>query len=395
MKSGPTVTRSTYPRQAKGKTKTVADLSGSDSDSYAHDEYGSSRARDAPGRKSVDKKMDAVRIAIGKKLFSTGCKLKFRSLSSTGPGYLTLSYDKGQFTHVEHRISLDYDSVQEMKYYLADEEDDPSGATITIDFDESEQLSFLAMQIVPNEDNGLSKFTNAYVPSPKKSDDSDSKVNKRYIAIEFRSNNEFRDFLKVMKEDEFLNVFVSEESKLVAEDANEYGSTLLEAAKKERKNRESSIGSPRLRKTRSSRPGAKASNKVLVVFPFGAGEVEIDRAAEGLNELHSASVSRAVVPVGEDSKAVLKTSDGEEGTGPNSSDDAETSENEKADSSEMTNSRAHFLTIHEEDNERLQPGEFLNDTLIDFWMQWYFVWLYVQVPCDKCACLIRFVLIHH
>jgi Ulp1 family protease len=84
-----------------------------------------------------------------------------------------------------------------------------------------------------------------------------------------------------------------------------------------------------------------------------------------------------VVPVGsEDSKAVLKTSDGEEGMGPNSSDGAETSENAKANSSKKTKSRAHSLTICEEDNERLQPGEFLNDTLIDFWMQWYVVSLY-------------------
>jgi Ulp1 family protease len=33
-------------------------------------------------------------------------------------------------------------------------------------------------------------------------------------------------------------------------------------------------------------------------------------------------------------------------------------------------SRGHFLTIREEDLSRLSPGEFLNDTLVDFWMQW-------------------------
>lgn len=347
----------------------------SDTDSYTYDDYGVPQARDAPGRKFVSKDMDAVRIAIGKRVFSTRCKLKFRSLSPEGlrPGYLTLSYDRGALSPpVDHNIRLDYDSVQEMKYYLADEEEDSTGTTIAIDFDESEQLSFLAMQIVPNEDNGLSKFTNAYVPSPKSADDSDSKVNKRYIAIEFRSNNEFRDFLKVMKEDEFLNTFVTEDSKLTAANADEYGRTLLEAARKERKDRESSIGSPRCR-TRSSRQGAKGSNKVMVVFPFGGGEVDTDRAAEGLNELHSASITKSLVPFGEITKTVLKISDGEEGAGLTSSDDAEMSENDKADSNEKANSRAHFLTIREEDNERLQPGEFLNDTLIDFWMQWYVV----------------------
>ena len=371
-KSGPNIPRSTQSRKTKGKIKVVEELS--DSGSYTYDQDGCAHAEDAPERKAVFKEMDAVRIAIGKKVFSTRCKLKFRSLSLEGKRlrYLTLSYDRGEKSaRIDHKINLDFDSVLEMKYYLADEEDS-TGSTIAIDFDESEQLSFLAMQIVPNEDNGLSKFTNAYVPSPNSGNDSDSKVNKRYIAIEFRSNNEFRDFLKVMREDKFLNAFLTEDSKLTMTNADEYGRTLLEAARKERINRESSIGSPRCR-TRSSRRSAKATNKILLVFPFGAGEVVTDQAAEGLKELYSASVSKAVVPFGEDTKAVLNTSDGKDGTGSTSSNDAESSETDKTDSNEKAKSRAHFLTIREEDNERLQPGEFLNDTLIDFWMQWYVV----------------------
>jgi hypothetical protein len=196
-----------------------------------------------------------------------------------------------------------------------------------------------------------------------------------------------------MREDEFLNVFVTKESKLTAADINEYGGILIEEGRKERQNRENSMGSPRLRRTRKSRHGAKASNEVMVVFPFGslgADEEEIDGAAAGLNELNSASVSRAIVPVGEGSKTALKTSDDDELTGPNSSDDAETAENDKGDSNEKSKPRAHFLTIREEDNERLQPGEFLNDTLIDFWMQWYVASPHVRL-LNGCPRLIRFL----
>jgi hypothetical protein len=34
-----------------------------------------------------------------------------------------------------------------------------------------------------------------------------------------------------------------------------------------------------------------------------------------------------------------------------------------------TRGRAHFLTVRVEDYVRLEPGVFLNDTLVDFWMK--------------------------
>jgi Ulp1 family protease len=61
-------------------------------------------------------------------------------------------------------------------------------------------------------------------------------------------------------------------------------------------------------------------------------------------------------------------------------DDANAEENEvdrNPDSSD-TSSRTHYLTIREDDRERLQPGQFLNDTLVDFWMSW-------------CVCLTAFL----
>jgi hypothetical protein len=45
-----------------------------------------------------------------------------------------------------------------MRYYLADEEENPLGTVVSVDFDESEELSFLAMKVTPIEDNGLQKI---------------------------------------------------------------------------------------------------------------------------------------------------------------------------------------------------------------------------------------------
>jgi Ulp1 family protease len=76
------------------------------------------------------------------------------------------------------------------------------------------------------------------------------------------------------------------------------------------------------------------------VFPFGfqADQETIDRAAHELMELNSASVSRVIDLVGNTKQAY---------------------------------SRANYVTIREGDKSRLKNGVYLNDNLIDFWMQWY------------------------
>ena len=107
----------------------------------------------------------------------------------------------------------------------------------------------------------------------------------------------------------------------------------------------------------------EASNMVYVVFPFGSGEVDTDPAAEGLRELGSASMFKSVDTFGSDTNTISKIY-GEEGMGPNLSHD------DKADSSKKLNSRNHFLTIGEGEYKCLLPEGWLNDTLVDFFMQW-------------------------
>ena len=158
----------------------------------------------------------------------------------------------------------------------------------------------------------------------------------------------------------------------------------------------------------------------MVVFPFGfsrADEEQIDGAAARLTELNSESLSRSFVWVGGGSKSALKTCNDDECVDAggiarrvnhpapgsiepvcvwllDSSDDSDTAENDERHlkDEKRASLRSHFITIREEDTDRLEPGEYLNDTLIDFWMQWYVASPHVMV-LNRCPHLIRFCLL--
>ena len=52
-------------------------------------------------------------------------------------------------------------------------------------------------------------------------------------------------------------------------------------------------------------------------------------------------------------------------------DDGDEDGNKEEDQVKDTSTRSRYLTIYETDRAKLQPGQFLNDTLVDFWMSWY------------------------
>jgi Ulp1 family protease len=89
------------------------------------------------------------------------------------------------------------------------------------------------------------------------------------------------------------------------------------------------------------------SNKVLLVYPFDGREDVIEEAARGLNEASIQIRNGSQIPV--QRAANTETESGE---------------------SQEKSVRAHYLTIRDEDRLRLINEEFLNDTLVDFWMQW-------------------------
>ena len=101
----------------------------------------------------------------------------------------------------------------------------------------------------------------------------------------------------------------------------------------------------------------KKDEENILTFPFGGDKAEIDQAARGLDYLGKLPDT---VDTGSASDGEASDTDGG-GTG-------------KAGGGQGTagklQGRAHFVTVRAGDYRRLDPGEFLNDTLIDFFIQW-------------------------
>jgi hypothetical protein len=115
----------------------------------------------------------------------------------------------------------------------------------------------------------------------------------------------------------------------------------------------------------------EASNIFELVFPFGASDIDTDRAAEGLSELGRASTfSKLVVPFGDDT---------------NGASDIDTDRAAVVPFDDDTYSPFRFLVIGKEENECLKPQGWLNDALVDFWMQWYVACRLLLL--DRCACM--------
>jgi hypothetical protein len=315
---------------------------------------------------------------------------------------------------VQHDIRLD--DLQEMKYYADDEADQ---STFVIDGDDDD-MAFLAMHINPTQANGLSTYSTSYDPTPRSTN-----AAKKYITVEFRSQDEFRKMLNKLRKDQHLEAFMSSDSKICSSQIKTYAAALLQHSEEEKEDRTSSLS------TRGRRHGVKKkkreTNEVLLVYPSTALDAYEDEIAADLHEAslrpiaattHSNIVEDEDVPLldngveGEDmdskpaaapigaimianaakhvgAAAMALVSWSEHPLPSESGPEAQETDRQppiRAESivSEVNSAKAldqdkakagksghrHFLTIREEDRERLDPTIYLNDTLVDFWMQW-------------------------
>ena len=149
----------------------------------------------------------------------------------------------------------------------------------------------------------------------------------------------FQAMLEQMRQHPDLGHWCTEDSEIEFYNLDKYTKALVDDSRKER-NERMSIS----RRTRSggSKKKKDSENKLLVVYPFGVDEAILSEAASGLKEL------------GGDLLGV-----GDHGT----ESTANTMQNDSI-------GRTNYITIGEDDVERLGPGKLLNDTLIDFWMRW-------------------------
>lgn len=129
-----------------------------------------------------------------------------------------------------------------------------------------------------------------------------------------------------------LEAWCTAESEFHYSDIEKYARALLEDDKKEE---DRSGGRQEAKKK-------KGENKLLLVFPFEVNEELLGRAAADLTELGGKLF-------GLEARSEAKS---------------DIVNNKKLPS------RTHYITICEKDKDRLRPGGFLDDTLVDFWMRW-------------------------
>ena len=316
---------------------------------------------------------DAARVAIGKKVFSHQCKLQIQ-LGSNNP-FLRVSYmrDDGATSKSKEAVHTILDgSIRELRYFLAeqDEESDGEESVRPTGSSGGDGLSFLAMRIAPTKKNGLEKFSNAYLQN---CDEDDNDNDKRYVVVELRSDDEFVVALdEKLRRHPVFGGYFTEESRLDRDQAKKYTSALIEDDLKDKQKRASMPGK---RKTRSSSRAAKAKsesddNKIHLVYPFDAEEDFLDNACKDLTELGG------MLPVVEDGRFHWTKPANSENSSSDSSSSVSASASASGDNAEGTSAtskataRTHYLTIRQDEMERLEPGEFLNDTLIDFFMRW-------------------------
>jgi hypothetical protein len=308
------------------------------------------------------------RISIGKIVYSHSCSLAFQ------PGgaqqHIRLQYAKVQKgknndnkEEKEHVITVD-DSINTMKYFTTptmdekrEEDEDKASSSNEDEKKEAMEISstssvqkkhladglchmnILVLRVEPNKKNDLLSLSNSYQPEFGKLIDVILKQKdreRRFILIEFNKNTDLQKLLQLMKGNGLLSALLDTGS-ISSSEMHKY----IESFKKE----DDKLKKERIR-SNTFRP-----DEVVLTFPFDATYAELNEAAQDLSEVNGLFNNEETAAKNEEDK--------KQGTY------VTTSENEK-----FRNIWKHSHTVRGEDFDRLEPGEYLNDTLIDLWMTW-------------------------
>ena len=143
-----------------------------------------------------------------------------------------------------------------------------------------------------------------------------------------------------MQEQPDLGVWCSKDSEIEFYDLERCAKALLDDQQKEQMISRSKHSGDRNKK-----------NSVLVAYPFGVDEAVLSEAASGLKEL------------GGDLLGVKNVTAGDKTNQP-----ADVEMHDM--NNDGDNNTSDLLVIKDEDMERLCPGQFINNTLVDFFMRW-------------------------
>lgn len=276
---------------------------------------------------------DACRIALGKKVIHTNCKLtmssegKLRLSGRGGGGARKTRSGKTGTAPTDWNLDIAMDDVQEMLFYEAQASDE-------------DVADFLSIRAHANERNGLDKLTKSY------NEEAAVESGQRFLVVEFHERNQLEKLRNDMKQGEWMSF--EDMQVLGTSEAKKYAKVLIDESK----------GYDQRRKKHATPVWDKEDpflkdrkeDDVLLVFPFGGDKEQIDSASAGLVELGASSLGAVDL----DQK-------------PAADDDSTSADEEEGEKKQW---RAHYLTVRVSDYERLNDTEFLNDTLIDLWVQW-------------------------
>jgi len=260
---------------------------------------------------SKERTVSVARIAIGGAVMEASCTLKYEWKENARPtitlDYLTGTLDENFSDEKSNKIELD--SVSVLKYHLA-----PPNLVSFIS--ETDSISFLYVKAAVDELGD----------------------EEQDVVIEFRSDEDFDELLKDMRQDEALSELLSPELMLTDENKEEYGGKLFEYVLAAIEHR--TTLSPK--KERKSRARTK-ENIYKVYFPHSGDDDLIEEAAVNY-DIFNSNYNASAASV------------------------ASLSDNESASSS----IRSFELT--KRDLRSLDDGRFLNDVVINFFLKWYVNW---------------------
>uniref|UniRef100_A0A7S3V8R4 Ubiquitin-like protease family profile domain-containing protein n=1 Tax=Chaetoceros debilis TaxID=122233 RepID=A0A7S3V8R4_9STRA len=282
----------------------------------------------------------ASKIAIGSKVFSDSCSLAYQ------PGgrepYIMLEYKKSNGeVRVQHKF--DTDVIREFKYYTPVEEEDEN---VDLNGAKSKSnLCYLVFRVDPTDENNLSQYSNAYLGKDKMetiNTDSDKKIlKKRYLLIEIDDVQAYRNILEMVKDIELVHALLStcstgSSGQLNPRERDEHIIALSTEKKSKRDSRA------------TKKRHQYLTEETILVYPFEAKPTELDSVAEKLIEA-SGRLKKT------DTTTMFEKRCNKIG---------------REDVVAVPIGKTHMVTVRGEDYERLEPYEFLNDSLIDFWMKW-------------------------
>ena len=285
---------------------------------------------------------------------------------------MSLHYiDPDDNNNIEHNIL--HREIEELHHSISPDE--------ICDLDSSTPKNFISMLVLRTDANSLTQYPEWY---------SDNK----YIVVEFFSGKHLTELLndiataKATKKSDLFDFTTWDPAKPLRErEVPKYAKALLNASTQTSPDRKPQATRQARRSTRRSCRrgllstvskrkkeflGSRRGDDVLLVYPFAADAKLIEDAAKNLNEAEFHSLSNPpknhidVDAACHSSSSAAKIQEVDKSC----LGDMTAAKDEQKPLVNKVKQRAHYLTIRADDYDRLDSGEFLNDTLIDFWMQW-------------------------